>query len=367
MDDRASLPVDRQLPARQARARSFSALGVGLGLALGLCLVLGGGCKKQGAENFGLRENAPSATAVHSGAELTRTDLLLQLLALPHAEVAARLGPHRIESQTHWAITPVVVPTAGAAPAPAAATPVVKPGFRADSPEKPYTGSAAWESVAVSLDETRSIAVDAAGRLQLASQNDHGTGIEAVLDQNFLYLRMRYEPFIRYKPESDQVNRLRAIAYEPGAALLEAVAPYIRLSAPVEATAAGRPAWQVMLSRQDVPVAVRTRGPSGKQSLWRTATVVDALEGSVTVDRQKGTLLALKLHARFVAPRAAQGDGAGEGERVQVEANHQIQVVAVGDAVPAIAAPAEWIEPPTRPRPMLDRQELLNGLSRGRP
>lgn len=317
------------------------------------------GCKKQSAENFGLVETAPAVTATPSSAELTRADLLLQLLSLSHAEVTARLGPHRIESQTQWSIAPVVVAGAGAA---SGAGPV-KPGFKADSPAQPYDGGAAWESTAVTLDETRSIAVDAAGRLQLASQNDHGTGVEAVLDQNFLYLRMRYAPYIRYKAEGDQVARLRATAYESGASLLEAVAPYVRLSAPVEATAVGRAAWQVTLSRQDAPAGGRDKRPSG--SLWRAATAVDMLNGTVTIDRQKGTLLTLQLHVRFVAPRPESA--AGGGERVQVEAEHQVRVVALEKDVPAIAAPAEWIDPPTRPRPMLDRQELLNGLSPGRP
>ena len=203
------------------------------------------GCKKHSGENFGLLETAPTVTATPSGAELTRADLLLQLLSLSHAEVTARLGAHRIESQTQWSITPVVAAGAAAGPSP------VKPGFKADSPAQPYDGGAAWESTAVTLDETRSIAVDAAGRLQLVSQNDHGTGVEAVLDQNFLYLRMRYAPYIRYKAEGDQVTRLRAMAYESGASLLEAVAPYVRLSAPVEAMAAGLPV--VATAVGDVP------------------------------------------------------------------------------------------------------------------
>jgi hypothetical protein len=88
------------------------------------------------------------------------------------------------------------------------------------------------------------------------------------------------------------------------------------------------------------------------------------LEGTVTVDRQKGTLLTLRLHTRFVAPRSG---ASVTTERVQVDAEHQVRVVALGAEVPAIVAPAEWIDPPTRPRPMLDRQELLNGIVPGRP
>lgn len=363
MDDHGNRPLRCQAPARRALRGSGPAVGLTLALAAGSLLA---GCKKPGAENFGLAPPGPPATAAASGVDLTRVDLLQQLLNLSHAEVTARLGPHRIESQTRWSITPVVTATtaSGAAASSAASPPPgVRPGFREGSPAQPYDGGAAWESVATTLEETRLAAVDAAGRLQLASMNDHGTGVEAVLDQNFLYLRMRYAPYIRYKPEAEQVTRLRALAYEPGAALLEAVAPYIRLSAPTEATAAGRAAWQVTLSRQDAPAGGRARGASGPLSAWRAAAAVELLDGTVTVDRQKGTLLALQLHTRFIAPR----DGSAAAERVQVEAEHQVQVVALGASVPAIAAPAEWIDPPARPRPMLDRQELLNGLVPGRP
>lgn len=363
MDDHGNRPLRCQARAGRSLRRSGPVVGLTLALAAGGLLA---GCKKPSAENFGLLEPGPavSTTAGTNGVDLTRVDLLLQLLNLSHAEVTARLGPHRIESQTRWTITPVVVAGTGpAAVSPIGAAAVVRPGFRADSPAQPYDGGAAWESVAASLEESRLVAADAAGRLQLANLNDHGTGVEAVLDQNFLYLRMRYAPYIRYKPEAEQVTRLRAMAYEPGASILEAVAPYIRLGAPTEATAAGRPAWQVAISRQDAPAGVRTKGPSGPLSAWRAATAVDLLDGTVTVDRQKGTLLTLQLHVRFIAPR----EGNANPERVQVEAEHQVRVVALGAGVPAIAPPAEWIEPPMRPRPMLDRQELLNGLIPQRP
>jgi hypothetical protein len=65
---------------------------------------------------------------------------------------------------------------------------------------------------------------------------------------------------------------------------------------------------------------------------------------------------------RFVAPRTE-----GSSERVQVEAQHSLKVVQLGAAVAPILPPTEWSEPPTRPRPMLDRQELLNGLVPARP
>ena len=39
-----------------------------------------------------------------------------------------------------------------------------------------------------------------------------------------------------------------------------------------------------------------------------------------------------------------------------MEAEHQVRVVALGAGVPDDRAAGGWIEPPMRPRPMLDRQ-----------
>lgn len=342
---------------RFARAGLASLLG---GSVLGVFCLVSAGCRRPGAEARAV--SAASSTpvgSVQSGNELTRIDLLLQLLSMPHAELTARLGPHRVESTTRWTITPIGTP-----PSP----PPVQPGFKPGMPEKLYEGAAAWESTAATLEETRVITVDGAGRVQLSSQNDHGAGVEAIFDQDFLYVRMRHAPYIRQHPEGEQLARLRAAAYESGAALIEAVAPYVELGTPTEASSNGRQAWQVKLSRREPAAGERPRGPRGpdgalsQQSAWRAATAVELLTGSATVDRQKGAPVQLSLHVRFIAPR---GSGP-ETEKVQVEAQHTLSVVALGETVPKVAIPSEWMEPPTRPRPTAEQRELLQGLTNGR-
>src|SRR6185295_10493820 len=136
----------------------------------------------------------------------------------------------------------------------------------------------------------------------LESQNDHGYGVEALLHRDLLYLRMRYAPFIRHRPEGDELERLRALGYEPGAALLEAVAPFVFLSTPSETTRLGRPAWQVQLSRQQAANDKHPPSlPPGKA--WRGEVAVETLDGYAVVDRQRGTLLELRLAVRFSAAR----------------------------------------------------------------
>lgn len=346
----------------QKHGRAQRRGGAGLFCAALVCCAVPGlvGCRKAGSERAAATATAtatgPGAAGSPSGTELTRVDLLLQLLSMTHAELTARLGPHRLESRTQWTVTPLGQP---AAPAGA---PALTPGFKPGMPEKLYEGAAAFESTPTALEETRSIAVDGAGRIQLASQNDHGAGIEAIYDQDSLYVRMRHAPFIRHRPEGDQLARLRAAAYESGAALIEAVAPYVQLGTPTEASANGRPAWQVSLGLREKPQGAQARGATSPQSAWRAATAVELLEGSATVDRQKGAPVQVSLHVRFTAPRPGT-----ESEKVQVEARHTLSVVVLGDAAPKIAVPAEWSEAPTRPRPTTERQELLQGLVQGRP
>lgn len=306
----------------------------------------------------GRGEPAARGGLLSDGRQLTRSEVMLQLVSVAHSEVAARLGPHRIESVTRYNVTPLSSPKAG---------PDVVAGFRADTPVQPYEGTGAWESGATSLEEKRAIEVDEAGRLRLSNQNDHGYGVEAVVDGHYLYMRMQNAPYVRRVPEGDEVERLRALGYESGAALLETVAASLYLSPPSETSRLGRPAWAVALSRQEGAVARRATGQAAPGKAWREQVLVEAIEGQAVVDRQRGTLLELKLSVRFSAPRGPVPPGTPtvEGERVQIEAQHEFHVTSLGKKGEAISAPSEWIDPPMRPRPALDKQELLSGLTGG--
>lgn len=337
------------------RARLGCLLGLGLSLSLGLSA----GCRRHESLVDPGAPREPLPTAIDEKT-LSRTDILLQLARIPHAEVTTRLGAHRLESHTRWTITPL------GATRPEGAPPDVTPGFRDGNPARPFEGAAAFENAPTTLDETRFIEVDAGGRLQLSTQNDHGYGVEAVLAQDALYLRMRHAPYIRHRPDGDELERLRALAYEPGTALLEAVAPFVYLSTPSETSRLGRPAWQVSLSRQQ---AAAREVPPGLGKAWRGTVEVETLDGYAVVDRQRGALLELKLQVRFTTARgkAPPGTAPAEAERVQVAAQHEFAAVALGKDVVNIQLPAEWSEPPARSRPTLDKQELLNGLVPARP
>ena len=135
------------------------------------------------------------------------------------------------------------------------------------------------------------------------------TGVEAVLDQTFLYLRMRYAPTFAISPEL-QVTRLRAMAYEPGAAILKRW-PYIRLGA--DRLQGGRAAG---VAGGDVaarcPGGVRTRGPScrrrGRQPpRWIVDGTVTAIARRDAADA--ATACALSRRGRQRQPGAGAGGG----------------------------------------------------------
>ena len=100
-DNRASMNIHAQTQAfrrRVVRAQSCSSSGAWLGvlgrLPLLVALAVVPGCKRSGDGLAASAESSPVMLKPASGGDLTRTDLLLQVLATPHAEVAARLGPH---------------------------------------------------------------------------------------------------------------------------------------------------------------------------------------------------------------------------------------------------------------------------------
>lgn len=310
-------------------------------LCTALVLLCQAGCRKAPAP-----ATSTPLVSISAQNDLVRGDRLLKVLALPHSDVAARLGPHRVESQTRWTITPIPSPRA-------TQVQPVQPGFKLGSPAQPFSGEDAYETAPVQLSETRFVAVDGTGRLHMGSDNDHGSGIEAITDQQYVFTKVRHQPFIRYRSESSQLHHLRTMAFDTGAALIEAVGHKLKLGTPMSSETRGRATWQVALQLADTAtVPLRSQG-----SVWRGAVSVESIDGLATIDREQGVPIAVELSVRFVAPRPGVPD-----ERVQVEAAHVMQVVALGSEAVKIAVPTEYSEPPTRPRPWLDRQELLGGL-----
>ncbi|MCS6914034.1 MAG: hypothetical protein RMK29_06665 [Myxococcales bacterium] len=284
-------------------------------------------CAREGDENLGLGETPPPQAVERR--QLGRIQGLVQVATVPVAEAVRRLGSHRLEVHTKWYIVP---------------------------PERPGV-----DVQPVAMKEESLIESDGRGGLHVLHNNDHGLGSEAVLVDGVLYVRMRYAPYLRRRPEGDEVARLLAAAGDTAGALIQALAAWIKIDAVEQAQVAGRPAFKLTLSRQpsaqkDLRMMQAALPPA---KLWRKAISVQSLEGAAVVDAQQGVLLGLRLAASFQAPR---GEG---GPPVRIEVSHRSTVRSLGEPV-TVQAPSESMEA-VRPRPMVDWHELLDGLVPGDP
>ena len=96
-----------------------------------VCMALAGACEI-GCQNAPSSSRSTGPVSIGAQNDLVRGDRLLKVLSLTHKEVATRLGPHRIESQTRWTITPIPSQRA-------AQVPPVQPGFKLGSPAQPFS------------------------------------------------------------------------------------------------------------------------------------------------------------------------------------------------------------------------------------
>ncbi len=297
--------------------------------------LLAGSCASRGENDEGPAEARGAAPAEGIDAQsLSRPFALVPLATLPHDEIVRRILAYRMEAHTEWRISP-----------------------------PPRNG---MDTEKTSLTEDVALEVDPTGAMHLLHDNDHGYGTEAVLTGGTLYMKMRYGPFIRRRPEPDVITRLEAAATGNSGALLDLFGPFTEVSQTTMVQVGGRPAIKLSLSRRAVPLPRRHPGDDAVPGRrWRAAAVVSSLSGTAVVDGQRGVLLGLRLVASFTAPRATASalDGAVAGEAqglVRIDVNYHMSVGPGGDT--HVQPPIESIEEPVRPRPMLDRQELLGGL-----
>ena len=201
------------------------------------------------------------------------------------------------------------------------------------------------------MQETRFVEVDPSGRIHLGSENDHGGGIEAVMTRSTSLARCASR-LSAIANEGSHSERLRQMAFDTGVALVETVGHRLKLGTPNSGNTHGRSTWQVALKMADTAqVPLRSQG-----SAWRGSS-------QRRIRRRPGhrrsRIKACRWRSNWrsvFAPRPGVPD-----ERVQVEATHVMQVVALGGE--AVKLPFRASSPTSqRPRPQLDRQELLGGL-----
>jgi hypothetical protein len=236
------------------------------------------------------------------------------VLALPSTEVAARLGTYRLT---------------------AAVKLVLGSGEAADA-----------------LDESFRLEVDAAGGSHLVRETSHDQGSEAIAAGGSYYVRTRYGRFAKRAPEGDEVERARDEAEGLLAGYLDVLGRFAARSDGGTGDWKGRAAVKLKLALA-APAPFADPDPA---HAWRSTIEVDALDGEVWVDEKTGVVLRELLDARYRSRRDARV--------VAVTLHFQSDRDALG-AIAPITAPADAVSP-ARPRPLLDRQALLEGLAAGR-
>jgi hypothetical protein len=271
------------------------------------------GCSHPGDENLGISTRATSY-AIDVG-QLTKPEELLRAVGLPGREVDKRIGAHRLEASS--------------------ALKIEAPGRAVET-----------------LDETWLLDSDGKGALRVVHENNRGGGNEAVVTAGELYVRPRYGRFVRRRPEGDEVDRLRAQTEGVAADYLGLVERWLQVREDGHIQVAGRPGLKLKLSATASPAPGPKETDPGRR--WRESVAVRYVDGDVVLDAASGALLAARLEASYTFER----------EGVKGPFAVTLSYKQTGAAPEAIAAPADAVSSPHRTRPMLDRQELLEGLTK---
>ena len=275
---------------------------------LSTALLLLCACSHPGDENLGLGSDKSAAVDV---ARLTQPDELVRALSLSGRDLDAKLGAHHM-----------------------AATETLKLELT--------------DRQTVVLDETFAVEADGRGGVHLVHDNSRGNGFEAVALGDDLYVKPRYGKFVRRKIEGDELERLRVTAEAAGASDLRLVQRFVQVREAGTATVAGHAGVKLALSARSTPDALKPESEPGRT--WRQTINVRYIDGDVVLDARSGAPLAVRLEAQYTFVR--------DGKPVQATLAYKQTTTAQTSSV---APPADWTTL-VRPRPMLDRQKLLEGL-----
>lgn len=273
-----------------------------------LLALLLAGCGHHGDENLGLPSGRNAAVDV---ARLTQPAELVRALSLSGRDLDARLGAHRMDATSTVKLT--------------------LPGQAAQA-----------------LEETFVVEADGRGGVHVVHDNSRGNGFEATARNDDLYVRPRYGRFVRRKAERDELERLRATAETTAAADLRLLERFLSVREAGTASVAGHAGVKLALTARSNADPAPAQSEPGRR--WREGVSVRYIDGDVVLDGKSGAPLAVHIDAGYTFAR--------DGKPVAATLSYK-QTTAAGPQT--IAPPAEWTSL-SRPRPMLDRQTLLEGL-----
>src|SRR5438874_737901 len=114
------------------------------------------------------------------------------------------------------------------------------------------------------------------------------------------------------------------------------------------ANVAGHPGVKLALAARTAPDGAKAESEPGKK--WREKMAVRYIDGDVVLDAKSGAPLAVRIETQYTFVR--------DGKPVSATVAYK---QTTGNDAGTIAAPADWTTV-SRPRPMLDKQTLLEGL-----
>jgi hypothetical protein len=161
------------------------------------------------------------------------------------------------------------------------------------------------------------------------------------------FVRPRYGRFVRRRPEGDELDRMRALVEGAGAGYLGLVERWLTVSDAGRGEVAGRAALRLKLGRAPTPAPAAAESQPARR--WRDTMKVRAIEGALALDAASGAPLSIDLRLEYGFER--------DGQPIAVTLAYRQET---GVAEP-IRAPVDAVVA-RRPRPMLDRQALLDGL-----
>lgn len=293
-------------------------------LGLALCLGLGA-CRQGSDENLGVAGRAE--TPVELGG-LDQPGRLEAVLSAGAEGIDRKLGPYQRQQTTKL---------------------VVRSGERNDT-----------------LEEFWRTELDAHGALHAVHETSRDEGFEWSLVDGALWVRPRHGRFVKRHPQGDEVSRMRDEQSRPLAGYL-AVLGRFATREEKSVLIGERPAVRVLLRLAPHPAPPGEEEPA---QAWRRGLRVQALDGAVTLDAASGAVLDARLEASYsflqapqhTLPQAPQPDGTAgaKGREVAVQLAYR-SLIRQGGVSPIIA-PSDALPGLARPRPLMDRAMLLEGL-----
>jgi hypothetical protein len=207
---------------------------------------------------------------------------------------------------------------------------------------------------------------DGDGRLRAQKHTDPHAGVDVVWTGEWLYLRLRHNPFVRRRPvDSEEPKRLANRVYGLLPAYIELLGPSMDVEPVGEGVVAGRPAVELRLALRGERDEAHSR-PYSASRAWRATVRVRAIRGTAWVSKESGVPLrvALKGSWTFALPKGTPGVtgipgelAPGERGRMRLELDQQL----TAKKSLRIVAPdsAEVVTDVTRRRLEVERQMVV--------